>query len=1051
MANRGKKDTTPPPLLLMSAGGGLTLNPPDHPNVFMPVIQSEPPLFVPDEEGEADSFVGQSFNPTPTQPTTLPQPGTFNMFQPPGSTNADLFAAPPTSASDPFAQVGHNPRPPHPKMETQKSQPLAPPAPSVASTQSGSPFQQFPPQSQTGPTFGSAPSSTPGTPLSGNMFRKQGRPQYAQLPQGTYAHAPPTSNQFPSNPSSPFVPPLAHSSPRPPTAMVPPMSQQSSYNQSQPYYNLTQGQSSTSSFVYQPVQYHWCFSTIVEKKLIWKPFTIRDSLKLEEAFLTGLKHDPDNTIVSTDGGRYDVNVGKRERIAIYWDEDVKQVQRCSWFHKKEGSHRYFPYDEEFSSKLEEEYRNAVENNAWHKRLEFPGGETIVMHNPNVIVHFQASSQPDEWGTVQVGDQMRPKVVKRGVDDFETIEDGESNQIDHLVFVVHGIGAYCDVKFRSIVECVDDFRSISHSLLDSHFKAYKDTGRLNRVEFLPVHWHKFLHSDATGIDERLKAITLPSTARLREFVNDTLLDILFYTSPAYCQLIADTVGREINRIYQLFLSRHPAFKGSVSVAGHSLGSSILFDLLLHQINPNAPKDMTPPPPEVPAEEPVQEEEKKEELKEASPELSLEDLLEKVGLQDKLEVFRQEQMDMEALIMCSEQDLKDLGLPMGPRKKLQGLLAEEQSKKEKKKKDFIKTTEREEAVRKMKEQQEKMVAEVGLSENQNALRGAERSSVQYTPGLAGTGQPFVKYPQLLFSPSALFALGSPIGVFLSVRGVEKMGEEFKFPTCPRFYNVFHPFDPVAYRLEPLVNPAASLIKPFLLPHHKGRKRLHLELKESLARVGADLKHKFMESLKSTWHSIQDFAMAHRSTEESLEEQMDKHVSSAMEELNIQDDKDETSSVASNPEEDVSMGQLNAGRRIDYVLQEKPIESFNDYLFALTSHGCYWESEDTVLMVLKEIYESSGITPQMPGPEGVHKRAGNQPPPPGQSRFQPPPTSTDPAFAQYKPPPVPTMVPPPIRPQAHGMPPSTGQTGSMGAQGPPPPFQPNAPPPMSGFVRK
>ena len=30
------------------------------------------------------------------------------------------------------------------------------------------------------------------------------------------------------------------------------------------------------------------------------------------------------------------------------------------------------------------------------------------------------------------------------------------------------------------------------------------------------------------------------------------------------------------------------------------------------------------------------------------------------------------------MCSEGDLKDLGLPMGPRKKLKGLLQEEQSK-------------------------------------------------------------------------------------------------------------------------------------------------------------------------------------------------------------------------------------------------------------------------------------------------------------------------------------------------------------------------------------
>lgn len=38
-------------------------------------------------------------------------------------------------------------------------------------------------------------------------------------------------------------------------------------------------------------------------------------------------------------------------------------------------------------------------------------------------------------------------------------------------------------------------------------------------------------------------------------------------------------------------------------------------------------------------------------------------------------------------------------------------------------------------------------------------------------------------------------------------------------------------------------------------------------------------------------------------------------------------------------VSVGMLNRGQRIDYVLQEKPIESFNEYLFALQSHLCYW----------------------------------------------------------------------------------------------------------------
>ena len=35
--------------------------------------------------------------------------------------------------------------------------------------------------------------------------------------------------------------------------------------------------------------------------------------------------------------------------------------------------------------------------------------------------------------------------------------------------------------------------------------------------------------------------------MRSFVNDTLLDVLFYTSPLYCQTILDTVCSEINRL------------------------------------------------------------------------------------------------------------------------------------------------------------------------------------------------------------------------------------------------------------------------------------------------------------------------------------------------------------------------------------------------------------------------------------------------------------------------------------------------------------------------
>lgn len=810
------------------------------------------------------------------------------------------------------------------------------------------------------------------------------------------------------------------------------------------------------SGIYIPVQPHWCFCKRVETRDIWYPFSLMDSMRLEEALRSGKVSDQ----IPTDGGRYDVILSERQRSAVYWEEEPNAIRRCTWFYKREGDNRYVPYEENFAQKLEEEYRNALQYNVWHKRLEFPGGETIVMHNANVIVHFTASSQPDDWGSTQghstsVGEGMRPRVVKRGIDDFQSISDGEPIQVDHLIFVVHGIGDFCDVRFRNIIECVDDFRSISLSLLNSHFKTYVDQKRIGRVEFIPVQWHSALHGEGTGLDKRLKAITLPSTPKLRNFVNDTLLDVLFYTSPTYCQTIADQVGNEMNRLYELFQERNPQFQGTVSVAGHSLGSCVLFDLLMHQ---NDATDQT-------AESAVNSEQAQQtnglvtpnslntslvtetnELEEE--ETTLEKLLSRVGLQDKVSTFEQEQIDLDALTLCTEIDLKDLGLPMGPRKKLQGILKEEQAKKEKRKHD---------KERRAKEAEEKRIRDQVAAEMQEAKAAQGRSlvqsgssvSVEFLLGPAGTGQPSVQYPKLDFKPNILYALGSPIGIFLSARGVNNIGEDFTLPTCPRVFNIFHPFDPVAYRLEPLVNPSAFHVKPVLMPHHKGRKRFHLELKESLTRVGADIKQKIMDSLKSTWNTINEFAKAHRNQDESLEQHVDSQMSSVMQELD-----DDQSSIASSQQEEIYMGQLNEGHRIDYVLQERPIESFNDYLFALSSHGCYWESEDTVLLVLKELYSPQGMSPQMPGPEGAVKLYNTAAPPPRgpvpMSQYPPPPSNQPMGVPLMSPPSqgppqmrTPNMMPP------RGPMPSPHMNLGMNS-GPPPQPTSVGPPPLAGFVK-
>jgi hypothetical protein len=82
--------------------------------------------------------------------------------------------------------------------------------------------------------------------------------------------------------------------------------------------------------------------------------------------------------------------------------------------------------------------------------------------------------------------------------------------------------------------VDDFRGVSLQLIQSHFKGAGERGQVGRVEILPVEWHRALHTEA--IDQRLIDITLPSIPKAREFTNETLLDILFYTSPVFCEVV-----------------------------------------------------------------------------------------------------------------------------------------------------------------------------------------------------------------------------------------------------------------------------------------------------------------------------------------------------------------------------------------------------------------------------------------------------------------------------------------------------------------------------------
>lgn len=91
----------------------------------------------------------------------------------------------------------------------------------------------------------------------------------------------------------------------------------------------------------------------------------------------------------------------------------------------------------------------METGKWHERLELPGRQTVVMHSATVMVQLPSWGDAEDWGSAQ---EARPRAVKRGLDGVACPEEGEPPQVDHVVFVVHGVGSACDLRLRTVEEC-----------------------------------------------------------------------------------------------------------------------------------------------------------------------------------------------------------------------------------------------------------------------------------------------------------------------------------------------------------------------------------------------------------------------------------------------------------------------------------------------------------------------------------------------------------------------------------------------------------------------
>ncbi|CAM9134914.1 unnamed protein product [Choristocarpus tenellus] len=195
------------------------------------------------------------------------------------------------------------------------------------------------------------------------------------------------------------------------------------------------------------------------------------------------------------------------------------------------------------------------------------------------------------------------------------------------------------------------------------------------------------------------------------------------------------------------------------------------------------------------------------------------------------------------------------------------------------------------------------------------------------------PTLEVPVLNFEPCAFVACGSPIGVFLTLRGGAEEGLDLSFPTTPHFYNVFHPMDPVAYRLEPLVDKRLSGLPPANVPH-KGGDRMHV--------VARKMKGDLLAAVDSASSTV-DAGLKNISKGLSV---IGAFSSYPADRAKIENGPAEVKL----PRDQIAEAAASLNERVDWALQEHPLDGIHPYPAAIWAHGSYFGNIDLLLFVVK-----------------------------------------------------------------------------------------------------
>ncbi|CAB9516223.1 SEC23-interacting protein [Seminavis robusta] len=631
------------------------------------------------------------------------------------------------------------------------------------------------------------------------------------------------------------------------------------------------------------------------------------------------------TSVIVEGGRSTADKEKLIITSNFHRAPDRMLASAIWFVRKEANSKdkvtnLVPiFDWTDSQRIENLYQVAVGATSSFG----PGIDKVLKEEVELSDKSKVSVVQSHGGTV-LSMKKKPEGWLVSREDLQrgyglyTVE-GEDNErmlgpLKHLIFVVHGIGEAIwsreDTSMSSLREECNRMRITVQTRQIEEWrkqceKAKKEGKPIptmpDRIEIIPIEWYDRIHSSSSSLSKSLKATTLPTIPALRGIANEAVFDVLMYMTPGYCLPVLECVTAQINSYYEKFLEVHPRFLldgGKCNLVGHSLGSVICWDLL--------------------------------------------SILKDFGFGD------------------DNYTTTNNSTTSVPRQPLGGEGSTRQSS------GGVNFTNNGETG-------------VGLGfETYGTKKAEEEKDVQPQNGTWGPTLPDNLKETLPFIPENVVFLGSPLGMFLTLRGAHPVfndmrkeldeqvrrkvaakennetnpqimdqGEEsapppasstdeeeelklpyaspFSFPINGGLYNIFHPSDPVAYRIEPLLLPPEMEAEEFPNPVHvtvQGQGvRFHVKAQQIGDEIG-----KVLDGRRGTFATF---------IQQSLSA-LGKHGEVEIRAI----EAEKSNNIPMGPQVFPLGGKSS---RVDYQLQRGVVD--NEYISAVMAHSSYFVNTDVL----------------------------------------------------------------------------------------------------------